>query len=252
MDVKWFGINALEFRCADGTDFMVDMYVSRNREKLNIPSEVDKYVTSTPKWVLMTHAHWDHLADMPQIIAKTGTLLYASATACNIMRALEVPEENLREIHYGDHLEFPGNITVDVLESRHKGYSGEATKYETPPSRECLVSAGNWRCGEVFAFLIHADGRCILNSGSANFLDEATEPVVCDEFFCGISRWEDGFPQMLLRNVRFQTLIPTHHDEFTRPLSEFSLRGDLPRLQEAIPNLVAKEIPPLVWNSLPL
>ena len=251
MKVKWFGTNALEFQCENGTDFMIDMYVSRNRERLNIPSEVEKYVTGVPKWVLMTHAHWDHLADMPQIIAKTGTILYASATACNIMRALEVPEANLHEIRYGDHLELPGGVTVDVLESRHKGYADEAAGYAEPPTRESLASADNWRCGEVFAFLIHAEGRRILNAGSANFLDTA-KPIVCDEFFCGISRWEEGFPQLLQRNVRFSTLIPTHHDEFRKPLSEFALRGDLPRLQEAIPSLVAKELSPLTWTALPL
>ena len=249
MKVKWFGTNALEFQCKDGTDFMIDMYVSRNRERLNIPSEVEKYVTGLPKWVLMTHAHWDHLADMPQIIAKTGTVLYASVTACNIMRALDVPEANLREIRYGDHLTLPGGVTVDVLESRHKGCECEAAGYATPPSRESLGSADNWRCGEVFAFLIHADGRRILNAGSANFLD-AAEPVLCDDFFCGISRWEEGFPQLLQRNVRFSTLIPTHHDEFRKPLSEFALRGDLPRLQAAIPTLSAKEISPLTWTEL--
>ena len=249
MKVKWFGTNALEFQCEDGTDFMIDMYVSRNREQLNIPSEVEKYVTSIPSWVLMTHAHWDHLADMPQIIAKTNTVLYASATACNIMRALKVPEANLREIHYGDHLELPGGVTVDVIESRHKGQAGEASGYAEPPSRESLATANNWRCGEVFAFLIHADGRCILNAGSANFVDTG-KPVSCDEFFCGISRWEEGFPELIQRNVRFSTLIPTHHDEFRKPLSEFVLRGDLPRLQEAIPTLVAKEIRPLEWTQL--
>lgn len=252
MDVKWYGTNALEFQCANGTDFMIDIYVSRDRKRLNIPEEVERYVTTKPSWVLMTHAHWDHLADMPQIIARTGTVLYASRTACNIMRSLGVSEANLHEIHYGDRLELPGKVQVTVLESRHKGNPNEPVGYEALPAKELLASADNWRCGEVFAFLIEADGRRILNSGSANFLDNSAKPVVCDEFFCGISRWEEGFPQMLERNVRFQTLIPTHHDEFRKPLSEFALRGDLPRLKEALPTLVAKEIPPLEWRKLPL
>ena len=68
MEVKWYGINALEFR-APGVSFMIDPYVSRDRVHLHHPEEVDKYVTSSPSAVLMTHAHWDHLADMPRIIA---------------------------------------------------------------------------------------------------------------------------------------------------------------------------------------
>ena len=251
MDVKWYGINALEFRTSGGTDFMIDMYVSRNRERLNIPEEVDRYVTSRPSWVLMTHAHWDHLADMPQIIAKTDTILYASETACNIMRGMGVAEKNLKTIHYGDMLDFPGGVSVQVIESRHMGVDGEAPGYTAPPPNDSLKTASGWLCGEVFAFLIHADGKTILNAGSANFLDSQFNHVPCDYFIGGISRWKEGFPQMLQKCVNFKTLIPTHHDEFTKPLSEFSLRNDLERLCDVLPNLNARQLKPLVWTSLP-
>ncbi|MBQ6473000.1 MAG: hypothetical protein IJJ33_13530 [Victivallales bacterium] len=249
MEVKWYGINALEFRCANGTDFAVDLYVSRDREKLNIPAEVDKYIQSRPQWMLMTHAHWDHLADMPQVIAKTDTVLYASRTACNIMRTMGVKEGNLREIHYGDTLEMPGGVTVQALESRHMGQTDEAPGYAAPPPRESLTLADNWRCGEVFAFLIQADGLRVLNVGSANFLESA-QPIECDVCLCGISRWKEGFPQLLQRSVKCRYLIPTHHDEFRKPLSEFHLRDDLDRLQAVLPDLSAKELAPLAWTRL--
>jgi len=251
MDVKWYGINALEFRTSDGTDFMVDMYVSRNRERLNIPEEVERYVTSRPSWVLMTHAHWDHLADMPQIIAKTDTILYASETACSIMRGMGVKEKNFRTIHYGDKLELPGGVTIDVIESRHMGVVDEAPGYSAPPPPETLDAASGWRCGEVFAFLIHADGKSFLNAGSANFLESNFNHLECDYFIGGISRWKEGFPQLLQKCVNYKTLIPTHHDEFTKPLSEFSLRNDLKRLSAEIPNLNALQLEPLVWTPLP-
>ena len=64
--VKWYGINALEFRHSKGS-FMIDPYVSRDNRLLHIPGEVDKYIVDPPDFVLMTHAHWDHLPDMPYI-----------------------------------------------------------------------------------------------------------------------------------------------------------------------------------------
>ena len=42
MEVKWYGINALEFR-APGVSFMIDPYVSRDRGALHHPEEVDRY-----------------------------------------------------------------------------------------------------------------------------------------------------------------------------------------------------------------
>ena len=64
LTVKWYGTNALEFKHSNGS-FMIDPYVSRDNKRFCVPSEVDKYLTSKPDFVLMTHAHWDHLPDMP-------------------------------------------------------------------------------------------------------------------------------------------------------------------------------------------
>ena len=41
VQVKWYGINALEFRHGNGS-FMIDPYVSRNREKLTVPANKQK------------------------------------------------------------------------------------------------------------------------------------------------------------------------------------------------------------------
>ena len=249
MEVKWYGINALEFRDA-GVSFMIDPYVSRDRTALHHPEEVDRYITTSPAAVLMTHAHWDHLADMPRIIARTGTVLYASATACNILRALKVPEDNLRVIRYGDTLTLPGGVEVTVLESRHKGLDDEAPGYDAPPDPASLALADNWRCGEVFGFLIRHNGQTILNIGSANLWPAAVHGLECDYLIGGISRWEPGFPELLTDNIRFGCLIPTHHDEFTLPLSQFRLRNDLQRLQAALPDLKSRELPILQWAAL--
>ncbi|MBR7108077.1 MAG: MBL fold metallo-hydrolase [Lentisphaeria bacterium] len=250
VSVKWYGTNALEFRHSGGS-FMIDPYVSRDREKLYIPTEVDKYITSTPDFILMTHAHWDHLPDMPHILKKCGAVLYASRTACMIMRAYGVPENQLYELSYGETLHLPGNVTVTALESRHMGLTGEAEGYSDVPPMDELQSASGWKCGETFAFLIEVDGQKILNLGTANMLEDVICGTECDHLFCGISRWKDGFPEMLMRNIRFRHLIPTHHDEFKLPLDQFYLRNDLARLADAIPGLTSFEIPVLQWTDLP-
>ena len=249
VQVKWYGINALEFRHGNGS-FMIDPYVSRNREKLTVPEEVDHYLTSKPDFVLMTHSHWDHLPDMPQLIRKTDTVLCASRTACCIMRSLGVPEKNLHELAYGEHLELPGGVRVTALESRHMGDPAGAIFYDAPQDPEHFRLRENWLCGEVFAFLIEIGSMRILNIGSANLHAPAMHGIACDFFFCGISRWKPGFPELITENIRFKSLIPTHHDEFTLPLSDFHLRDDMKRLKEALPTLNAFELPILQWTEL--
>ena len=249
MEIKWLGINALQFR-APGVSFWIDPYVSRDRERLHHPGEVDRYLQGSPSAVLMTHAHWDHLADMPRVIANTGTVLFASMTACNIMRAFNVPEDHLHVIRYGDELELPGGVSVQVLESRHLGFDGEADGYDCIPAPDSLSKADNWRCGEAFAFLITCQGKTLLNIGSANLFPPAMNGLECDTFVCGISRWRHDFPELLQENIHFRSLIPTHHDEFRLPLDQFSLRDDFIRLKAAIPDLPGRELPVLEWQSL--
>ncbi len=250
LSVKWYGINALEFRHRNGA-FMIDPYVSRDREKLYLPSEVDKYITSKPDFVLMTHAHWDHLPDMPHILKKTGTVLYASRTACNMMRACGVPEAQLYQLSYGETLQLPGNVKVTALESRHMGTEVEAEGYKDIPPRELLDARPGWKCGETFAFLIEVDGKKILNCGSANLCEATMRGLECDYLVCGISRYKPGFPELLTRNLAFRYLIPTHHDEFTLPLDKFYLRDDMQRLSAELPDLKYFEIPVLQWTDLP-
>lgn len=250
VSVKWYGTNALEIRHSGGS-FMIDPYVSRNRELLHIPEVVNKYIVSEPDFVLMTHAHWDHLPDMPRILSKSKTVLYASKTACLMMRALGVPEEQLYELSYGETLNLPGNVKVKVIESRHMGIEGVPEGYEKMPSAAELETVEGWKCGETLAFLIEVDGHKILNIGTANMLEKTMCGVECDYLFCGISRWKEGFPEMLMRNVKFRYLIPTHHDEFKLPLEQFYLRDDLQRLTAVIPDLKSFEVPVLEWTELP-
>lgn len=86
--------------------------------------------------------------------------------------------------------------------------------------------------------------------GSANLHEASMHGIHCDYLIAGISRWKPEFPELLSRNINFHCLIPTHHDEFTLPLSQFHLRNDLERLKEALPGLKYKELKVLDWLPL--
>ncbi len=248
ISVRWMGINALEFRHSQGA-FLIDPYVSRDREKLTIPEEVDRYLDGPADFILMTHSHWDHLPDVPRIIARTGAVLLASKTACNIMRKVGVPEDKLHELSYEEVVDLPGNVRVTALESRHMEPVGAPGCYQSIPEVS-MQERAHWLCGEVFAYLIEVEGQRILNAGSANLHLPAVDQLQCDGFFCGISRWKPGFPE-LIGHIQFSRLYPTHHDDFVRPLDEFSLRDDFVRLKTALPDLEGKELPVLQWMELP-
>ena len=123
--------------------------------------------------------------------------------------------------------------------------------YEDIPSGQDFSKAAAWKCGEVFAFRMEMDNTVILNGGSANLHVPSMKGLSCDYLIYGISRWKEGFPELLKENLTFKQLIPTHHDEFTLPLSNFVLRDDLVRLKEVLPDLPARELQVLQWTDLP-
>ena len=95
------------------------------------------------------------------------------------------------------------------------------------------------------------EGQVILDTGSANLHKPSMSGQTCDYLICGISRWKEGFPELIKENLTFRRFIPVHHDEFTKPLSEFRLRDDLDRLKAVLPGLPVMELPVLQWTELP-
>ena len=253
ISLRWLGLNAFELQLGD-RELLIDPYVSRNRDLIHVPGEVEKYIDVSPRFldripsILMTHSHWDHLGDTAEIIGRIGgASFWGSRTACNILRAKGVDDMWLNEIEYGDVLDIGNAVKITALESRHKE-PYDPGFYDVPPTK--LECTSDWRCGEVFAFLIEYDGMRILNVGSANLHLPAVDGLECDYFLCGISRWNPDFPE-LLSHIRFKKFIPTHHDAYTLPLSEFKLRGDLERLRAVMPDLPLMELEVLKRYDLP-
>jgi len=64
--------------------------------------------------VLITCARWDHLMDVPAVAERTGARCYGPARACELLRTLGVPGEQIHEIQAGDRLEL-GPFCVRAL-----------------------------------------------------------------------------------------------------------------------------------------
>ena len=106
--------------------------------------------------ILVTHAHFDHLLDVPEVARQTGAPVLGSHNTCGLLAALGVPEHQLREIQVGDRLTL-GNFQVTVLESVHiptPGFSsGPLPRGLRPPLR-----ARDYRMDGSFAFFVRVGG----------------------------------------------------------------------------------------------
>ena len=210
--VCWLGINGFELRLP-GITILIDPCVSRaHASPISNPANVARYIGCADA-IFLTHSHWDHLIDVPYVVAQTGSRVYGSETTLNICRARGVPEEKLNLIGHGTRIALAKGVSVQVIRSKHKEPAIPGFYKQVP---KVLSTRSHYLCGDVFAFLFDIDGLRLLNIGSSNMDSAAIKGTACDLFFCGVSNYfnSPGFPQLVHDNISFKTFVPTHHDDF--------------------------------------
>jgi L-ascorbate metabolism protein UlaG (beta-lactamase superfamily) len=192
--------------------------------------------------ILVTHGHFDHLLDVPAVMAKTRARLIASASSVDL--AKQAGASSGDAVKPGD-VRRIGPWKIRVLSATHDrlfgkvpfnrprtyaGLSGEASAKAKPPQR-----AADWVCGEPLAFLIEGDGQSI-------YIDSGGTPAQLPPNQSGSRRMDLAILGMALpdsrarltpalEHLRPRYVLPSHQDDFFRPLSagfQFGALSDFP------------------------
>ncbi len=188
--------------------------------------------------ILVTHGHFDHLLDVPAVMAKTRARLIASASSVDLVRRL--PDAGASS---GDAVK-PGDVRrigpwkIRVVAATHDRLFGEVPfdrpRSQTgPPQR-----AADWICGEPLAFLIEVNGQRI-------YIDSGGTPAQLPPNESGSRRMDLAILGMALPDSRARLaaalarlqpryVLPSHQDDFFRPLSagfQFGPLTDFPFVQ---------------------
>src|SRR6476620_9812744 len=185
--------------------------------------------------ILVTHGHFDHLLDVPTVIAKTRSRLVASASSVDLVRQL--PDAGASP---GDAVK-PGDVRrigpwkIRVLSATHDRLFGKVPfdRHEQrsagPPQR-----AADWICGEPLAFLIEVNGqRIYIDSGGTAMQLPPNERA--DLAVLGMAL-PDSRARLhaALERLHPRYILPSHQDDFFRPLSagfQFGSLTDFPFVQ---------------------
>ncbi len=249
LEVEWLGVSGYRLTYEDRTLF-VDPYLSRvplrslllRRPTLPDPAALDRFVKAPGETVgvLVGHTHFDHAVDAPAIARRTGCKAYGSESLLNLMalhglaeRAVVVEPYRTYEL---------GPFEVSFTPSVHsKLLLGLAVPYDGELTCEHLdaLSPGAYRCGQVWGISIAVAGVRFYHQGSANLVDEAIREREVDVFLAGVAGrdFTDDYWQRILPKLNPRAVVPTHYDNFFRPLGrrlEFVANVQLAELPDEI------------------
>ncbi len=163
-------------------------------------------------YVLVTHAHFDHAMDVPDLVRGTDAVAVGSRNTCQLLAEFGVPRERIQEVRAGDSLSL-GEYQIRALMAEHIALPlftyGALGCDNRPPLR-----ARDYRMDSYYSFLISISGQRLLTDPGKRPEDAVAADVLF--IYPGMPR---RFYELLLPRVRPKVVVPYHWDDFFRPLS---------------------------------
>ncbi|MTE21016.1 MBL fold metallo-hydrolase [Streptomyces sp. TRM43335] len=247
--LRWLGVSGWEIVIGEHRSLLFDPYLSRmpytdadgaldpglplRPDPRAVDRIVSRHLSGTPELVMVSHGHFDHLADVPHLLghrawqdARVRTM--CDETSGHLLAAMGTPRARLDDvirIKGGEYLQFDG-YTVEVLRSLHSmgddyGYFAPGRR-TTPPKPPATL--GDLVEGETFAYQVSvAGGPRILLMGATNFIEREMAGIRPDVATIPMTSHSalHRYPARLLETLGHPPLVlPCHHDDMITSLLE--------------------------------
>jgi L-ascorbate metabolism protein UlaG (beta-lactamase superfamily) len=246
LEVTWFGTAGFRF-AYEGVVVWIDPYVTRHSlgdlvKRRVVPSSQE----SVARWidradaVLVGHTHFDHAMDVPAIARAFGCKVYGSTSLEHLMKLHDLAAQAVVVTPHRDYE--VGPFRFHFVPSFHSKlqlglripYSGELTCDHVDG-----LTPQAYRCGQVWAIYVEVAGMRFYHQGSADFDEAELRDRDVDVFLCGISgrRFTPRYVERIVKCLRPATIVPTHYDDFFRPLdaeTRFSFNVNLTEFADEV------------------
>ncbi|MFJ9889788.1 MBL fold metallo-hydrolase [Streptomyces sp. NPDC091287] len=233
---RWLGTSGWRIDVG-GRTVLFDPYITRFRTglfdgglkpdtKLRSDPDLVREHIGRPEIVLVSHSHWDHIADVPYIVKSTGARVVGTETTFHLLVAFGVDPGLISVVKGGEVLDFDG-ITVQVvpsLHSRNKRHSYFAPGTLNAPPAAPPRTISDLPEGDTLAFQVTVgSGPSAFLMGASDFSEQAVQGLSPDLAMVAVPAGAATFryTSRLLRALdRPGVVVPVHWDNFEEPLSE--------------------------------
>ncbi|MFI8952801.1 MBL fold metallo-hydrolase [Streptomyces sp. NPDC053750] len=234
---RWLGTSGWRID-VEGRTVLFDPYVTRFKTglfdggfdpgtKLRSNRERVREHIGRPEIVLVSHSHWDHIADVPYIAKATGARIVGTETTFHLLVAFGVDPGQISVVKGGEVLDFDG-ITVQVVSSLHSRnkrhtYFAPGTLHAPPSATPRTIS--DLPEGDTLAYQVTTGSSepSAFLMGASDFSERAVEGLSPDLAMIAVPSSTSTYryvPRLLQALGQPSVVVPVHWDNFEEPLSE--------------------------------
>ncbi|HEX4639652.1 MAG TPA: MBL fold metallo-hydrolase [Chthoniobacterales bacterium] len=236
--VTYLGVNGFQFE-TKGRALLVDPYFTRVgvwagafNERINSnPDRVSEglsHVRRDIDAILVTHAHFDHLLDVPEIMKRMHARLIAGPTAVRLVESFQISPNKCIPVDAGN-VRTIGPWTIRVFAAQHDRLFGKVpfqcgAELATKPAK-----ASDWCLGEPLAFVIQAAGKRIyIDSGGVPGAapDARIHDVDLAILGAALPDSRERFAEAV-RRLRPRYIFPSHQDDMFAPFDRGFVFGKM-------------------------
>jgi L-ascorbate metabolism protein UlaG (beta-lactamase superfamily) len=207
--LRWLGVAGIEI-VSDKQTLLIDPYLSRapiwksylGRIQPD-PQAIDKIQRAD--LILVTHSHFDHLLDVPEIVNRTGARVYGSQNTCKLLTTLGVPPEWVKVIKPGGSLSL-GEFSARAFPFEHARVPGYGCG-PLPHNLTTPLHARDYRMDYGLCYRIEADGVSFLTDpGYQPDVNVPTSVLLTQPYH------DEAYYREMLPLIQPKTVIPIHWD----------------------------------------
>lgn len=227
--LTWLGTAGFRIRDESGVS-LIDPFLSGRSPEARPVQPLEAADMADARRIFVSHGHFDHMADVPAIVAVSGARVFCSGVARETLLRSGVPGSLVTALDGGEELEF-GPLRVSVFHTNHIRFD-RALIMRTAPRVLRLRNIGllgeirGMPAGPVLVFRFDTGGTSIVHMGSMGMVPEEAglHGLKGADILLPALQGHTHICSMAARVTAVvgpRAVVPQHFDDFFPPVSQF-------------------------------